>query len=63
MVGMGAYVRFIRNLMSDRRATSSIEYGFICSLIVIAIIVSLNTFAGKVVNLMFTVSNAVVKAG
>ncbi len=63
MVGTGLYVRLIRNLMSDRRATTSIEYGFICALIVIAIIASLNSFAGKGVGVLFDVSNAVVNAG
>jgi Flp pilus assembly pilin Flp len=56
-------VRSISRFVSNNRATTSIEYGLICSLVVIAIIISLNTFAGAAVGLLFNVSNSVVNAG
>jgi Flp pilus assembly pilin Flp len=63
MVGTGTDVRLIRHLGFSNRAATSIEYGLICSLIVVAIMVSLNMFAGKVVNMFSNVSSAVVSAG
>lgn len=62
MVGTGINVRFIRHFASIDRGATSIEYGLICSLVVVAILVSLNTFAGRVVTILFNVSNAVVNA-
>ena len=63
MVGTGTIVRFISHILRNNRAATSIEYGLICSLIVIAILSSLNLFAGKVVGMLFNMSNAVVNAG
>ncbi len=56
-------MRLISHLLRNKRAATSIEYGLICSLVVIAILVSINLFAGKVVNMLFNVSNAVTNAG
>ena len=54
---------FFRHFLAGERGATVIEYGLICSLIVIAILGALNTFAGKVVGMLFNVSNAVVSAG
>jgi pilus assembly protein Flp/PilA len=56
-------LHFFRDFLAGQRGATSIEYGLICSLVVLAIIGSLNTFAGRAVSMLFNVSNAVSRAG
>lgn len=48
----------IFGLLRDERGATAIEYGLIASLIVIAIIASLNTFANTTVDMWNRVSTA-----
>ena len=52
-------MRIIGRLARDRRAATVIEYGLICSLIVIAIMSSVHFVAGAAVNMLNRVSNNV----
>ena len=59
---MSAIRRMIRNIRTDKRGATAIEYGLICALIVIAMMVSLGSLgggvAGKWGNMAGTVGNA-----
>ncbi|MBW8784924.1 MAG: Flp family type IVb pilin [Novosphingobium sp.] len=48
-----------KDLAKDRRGATAIEYGLICGLIVIAIFVSIQSFANENMRTWNTVSNAV----
>lgn len=56
-------MRIIGKLTSDQRGSTVIEYGLICGLIVIAIMVSVQLFAAKAVNKLNYVANEVSNAG
>ncbi len=45
-------------LLRDERGATAIEYGLIASLIVIAIVASLNTFANETISMWTRVSTA-----
>jgi len=59
---VSAIRRMIRNIRTDKRGATAIEYGLICALIVIAMMVSLGSLgggvAGKWGNMAGTVGNA-----
>ena len=59
---MSAIRRMIRKIRTDTRGATAIEYGLICALIVIAMMVSLGSLgggvAGKWGNMAGTVGNA-----
>ena len=59
---MSAIRRMIRNIRTDTRGATAIEYGLICALIVMAMMVSLGSLgggvAGKWGNMANTVGNA-----
>lgn len=47
----------IKRLLRDKRGATAIEYGLIISLIVIAIVASINSFAGQEVTMWNNVSS------
>jgi pilus assembly protein Flp/PilA len=53
--------RLLRTLGEDDRGATAVEYGLICSLIVIAMIAALNNFAGTTVNMWNHVANNVME--
>ena len=53
----------LRTIVGDSRAATAIEYGLIVSLIVVAILGSVQLFAGKTISMWGNVSSAVSKAG
>jgi pilus assembly protein Flp/PilA len=55
----GTNVRIIGRLSSDQRGGTVIEYGLICGLIVLAIMVSLQLFAGRAIDKLNFVANEV----
>ena len=56
-------LRHLRNIARDDRAATAIEYGLIVSLIVVAIIGSLQAVAGRTITMWTNVSAAVSNAG
>jgi pilus assembly protein Flp/PilA len=52
-----ALIRLYRRLAVNRRGGTAIEYGLIASLIIIAMIASLKTFAGTTTNMWNNVSS------
>ena len=56
-------LRHLRNIARDDRAATAIEYGLIVSLIVVAIIGSLQAVAGRTINMWGNVAAAVSNAG
>lgn len=54
--------RRLLTLLNDQRGATAIEYGLIASLIVIAMISTLNGVAGTTTNMWEEFSNAVVNA-
>jgi pilus assembly protein Flp/PilA len=53
----------MRQILRDNNGATAVEYGLIVSLLVIAIIVSLNTFATKTNDMLSMVSTKVATAG
>ena len=51
--------RTFRKLGQDERGATAVEYGLICSLIVIAMVGGLNRFASTTTNMWNNVSNTV----
>jgi len=49
--------RNLKTIVSDQRGTSTIEYGLILGLIVLALFAMLQAFAGQTVNMWNTVSS------
>ena len=56
-------MRRIRELASDQKGGTLIEYGLILALVVIAMMVAIQAFATQVVGTLNHVSNEVVHAG
>ena len=56
------FTAFLKKIAADRKGATAIEYGLIASLIVIAIIGALNTFATETVGLWTTVESAMSSA-
>ena len=56
-------LRYLRIIARDDRAATAIEYGLIVSLIVVAIIGSLQAVAGRTINMWGNVAAAVSNAG
>lgn len=52
----------LRRLLIDQRAATAVEYGLIVSLIVIAMIASLQALAGQTVGMWNNVSSRVTEA-
>ncbi|MFM9978019.1 MAG: Flp family type IVb pilin [Sphingomonadaceae bacterium] len=55
-------LRLGRALARDKRGATAIEYGLIVSLIVVAIIASMNTVASNTIRMWNSVSNSVAKS-
>ena len=51
--------RMFKTIGQDERGATAIEYGLICSLIVIAMVVGLNRFASTTIGMWNNVSNTV----
>ena len=51
--------RTFRKLGQDERGATAVEYGLICSLIVLAMVAGLNNFASTTTNMWNNVSNIV----
>ncbi len=56
------FTAFIKKIAADRKGATAIEYGLIASLVVIAIIGSLNIFAGETIALWSTVETSMQNA-
>jgi pilus assembly protein Flp/PilA len=54
-------IRLLRKLDKDDRGATAVEYGLICSLIVIAIVGALHNFADTTVGLWNYVANNVME--
>jgi pilus assembly protein Flp/PilA len=53
--------RSLKTLSHDDRGATAVEYGLICSLIVIAMIAGLNNFSNTTVNMWNHVANNVME--
>ncbi len=49
----------LQRLIGESRGATAIEYGLIAALIFLVIVVSVNTFAGRMTNMYNNISNAV----
>ena len=56
------FTAFLKKIAADRKGATAIEYGLIASLVVIAIIGSLNIFAGETIALWATVETSMQNA-
>lgn len=52
-------MRLLKRVRADERGATAIEYGLICSLIVIAMVAALNRFADTTTGMWNNVSNTV----
>jgi pilus assembly protein Flp/PilA len=52
-------MRLLKRIRRDERGATAIEYGLICSLIVIAMVAALNRFADTTTGMWNNVSNTV----
>jgi pilus assembly protein Flp/PilA len=50
-------MRRIRDILGDARGATAVEYGLICALIVVVMLVGLANMSGSVVRLYSTISN------
>lgn len=50
-------IRFVGRLLRDKRGGTAIEYGLICALIIISMMVAIRNFANVSVNMWTNVSN------
>ncbi|HZU62837.1 MAG TPA: Flp family type IVb pilin [Novosphingobium sp.] len=57
-----AVLSFLVRLLKDNKALSAVEYGLICSLIVLAMIAGLQNFASGVINMWNNVATQVSTA-
>jgi pilus assembly protein Flp/PilA len=55
-------VRIIGKFARDRRGATVVEYGLICAMIILAIMVSIHTVSTLAVNMLYNVSNHVDNA-
>ena len=59
----GAAVRrMMSKLLGSKRGATSVEYGLICALIVLVMLVGLRNFAGSTINMWSNVNSAVQNA-
>ena len=51
---------YLHRVLTDRRGATAIEYGLIAALIVLVMVGALETFAGKTVGTLNSVSSAII---